>query len=60
MLIVEYKGEHLMADAADKRAIGAVWERRSGGRCVFEMPTDDDFEPIRQKVEGAAPIEVSR
>jgi type III restriction enzyme len=44
-LAVEYKGKHLYdaADAEDKRAIGAVWESRSGGKCLFVMPTEGDF-----------------
>lgn len=43
-LAVEYKGQHLWADAEDKRAVGAVWESRSGGRCLFIMPTEENFE----------------
>lgn len=36
---MEYKGAHL-ADAADtdeKRAIGALWEKASGGKRLFLM-----------------------
>jgi type III restriction enzyme len=39
IFVVEYKGAHL-ADAADtdeKRAIGALWEKASGGKGVFLM-----------------------
>ena len=37
LLVVEYKGEHLAdsADTAEKRTIGDLWERRSGGKCLF-------------------------
>ena len=37
--MVEYKGAHLAAgpETAEKRAIGALWERESGGRCLFLM-----------------------
>ena len=44
-LAVEYKGKHLYdaADAEDKRAVGAVWESRSGGKCLFVMPTEGGF-----------------
>jgi len=45
-LVVEYKGAHLYADAEEKRAVGAVWASRSGGRCVFVMPTDAEFSVI--------------
>lgn len=47
-LVVEYKGKNSYSadDAADKSAIGAVWESRSGGRCLFVMPTDSDFSAI--------------
>ena len=44
-LAVEYKGAHLYdaADAEEKRAVGKVWESRSGGRCLFVMPTNGEF-----------------
>ena len=46
VLVVEYKGQHLWTDAEDKRLVGKVWESRSGGRCLFVMPTDGDFSVI--------------
>jgi len=46
VLVVEYKGAHLWADAEEKRAVGNVWASRSGGRCVFVMPTEGDFSTI--------------
>src|SRR5439155_12807685 len=48
VLAVEYKGEYLYdtADAQEKRAVGAVWEARSNGRCLFAMPTAGDFSVI--------------
>ena len=49
-LVVEYKGSHLWTDAEDKRAVGAVWESRSDGRCLFVMPTEGDFSTITQKI----------
>ncbi len=47
-LAVEYKGKHAHSadDAEEKRALGAVWAGRSGGRCLFVMPTDNDFSVI--------------
>jgi type III restriction enzyme len=52
ILVVEYKGGHLYTaeDAEEKRAIGAVWESRSGGRCLFVMPTAGDFSVIDSKI----------
>ena len=50
VLAVEYKGEHLFADAEGKCAVGAVWESRSGGKCLFIMPEGKDLEKIRQKI----------
>jgi type III restriction enzyme len=52
ILVVEYKGGHLYTaeDAEEKRTIGAVWESRSGGRCLFVMPTAGDFSVIDSKI----------
>ncbi|MFO1491745.1 MAG: hypothetical protein U1F77_06810 [Kiritimatiellia bacterium] len=47
IFVVEYKGAHLYAAAEEKRAVGAVWESRSNGRCQFFMPQKLDFEEIR-------------
>ncbi len=37
LLVVEYKGAHLAdgADTAEKRTIGELWERKSGGKGLF-------------------------
>ena len=37
LLVVEYKGAHIAdgPDTAEKRTIGKLWERRSGGRGIF-------------------------
>ena len=41
---IEYKGKHLMSgnDSREKRALGALWAEKSGGRCLFLMATDKD------------------
>jgi type III restriction enzyme len=49
-LVVEYKGEHLFAEAEEKRSVGAVWESRSGGKCLFVMPDGKDLDAIRKKI----------
>lgn len=53
VLAVEYKGGHLWADAEEKRAVGAVWDSRSSGRCMFVMPTEGDFSAITKAVKSA-------
>jgi type III restriction enzyme len=52
IMAVEYKGKHLWDDAEEKRAVGAVWEARSKGRCLFVMPTDGEFGVIAAKADG--------
>lgn len=49
VLVVEYKGKYIYdtADSDEKRAVGAVWASRSGGRCLFVMPTEGDFSSIK-------------
>ena len=51
-LVVEYKGDHLWSadDAKEKREIGELWEKRSGGQCLFIMPRGPDFDAIRAKL----------
>jgi len=58
IVVVEYKGGntdegwYAMPESEEKRCVGAVWESRSGGRCLFIMPKGRDFEAIRRKVSG--------
>ncbi len=49
-LVVEYKGKHLYDGAEDKRSVGSVWASRSGGRCLFVMPTEGDFSVLIRAV----------
>lgn len=53
VLVVEYKGSHLYADAEEKRAVGAVWASRSKGTCLFVMPTNEDFSTISAAIKNA-------
>ena len=41
LLVVEYKGADRFSndDSREKRDIGEVWAKASGGRCVFVMVT---------------------
>ena len=52
VMALEYKGKHLYSatDAEEKRAVGAVWASRSGGQCLFAMPTEGDFSQITRLV----------
>lgn len=52
ILAVEYKGSHLYdaTDSEEKRAVGAVWESRSNGQCLFVMPTDSNFSVIHNRL----------
>jgi type III restriction enzyme len=52
VLVVEYKGEHLFAEAEEKRTVGAVWQSRSSGKCLFVMPEGKDLDTIRQAVKS--------
>ncbi|MDD9857423.1 MAG: restriction endonuclease subunit R, partial [Gammaproteobacteria bacterium] len=52
VLAVEYKGAHLEAGAGDKKLIGALWERESGGKALFLMPTKKRGAPsVRERIE---------
>lgn len=54
-LAVEYKGGnrdkawYSMAESQEKRAVGALWESRSEGRCLFIMPQGKDWAAIEEK-----------
>jgi type III restriction enzyme len=52
ILVVEYKNskDYDLPDNEEKRRLGALWEMRSGGKCLFVMPRGKDFGEIRKKV----------
>jgi type III restriction enzyme len=52
VLAVEYKGAHLVTadEAKEKAAVGAIWESRSAGRCLFVMPTSGGLAEIKRKI----------
>jgi type III restriction enzyme len=51
-LVVEYKGEIYSStrDTGEKKALGELWEQRSGGTCRFAMPTGKDWSAIEAAV----------
>src|SRR4030067_2249193 len=56
ILIVEYKNSRdwELPDSKEKRRLGELWEKRSGGKCLFVMPKGKSFEEIMRKVQGMA------
>ncbi|MCE9545758.1 MAG: DEAD/DEAH box helicase family protein [Planctomycetia bacterium] len=54
ILVVEYKGGDRWSndDSKEKRAVGQLWENRSGGKCLFIMPNGPDWASIGRKVGG--------
>ena len=60
ILVVEYKGEHLVTndDSKNKDTIGQLWEKSSNGKCLFLMATKKDdkgltlVEQIQNKVKS--------
>jgi type III restriction enzyme len=50
ILVVEYKGAHLVEDAQEKRMIGELWAEASSGQCLFEMPTAKDFSQLAARL----------
>lgn len=54
MLVVEYEGEHLVASEMEKRQVGEVWARTSGGTCLFLMAVKKDAagRDVRAQIEA--------
>lgn len=54
ILVVESKGKIYWSndDSKEKRRLGELWARRSGGKCVFVMPEGKDFAAITKAVGG--------
>lgn len=51
VLVVEYKGGYLWnEDSKEKKALGELWAERSGGACLFVMPTDKDYAAVQRVI----------
>lgn len=54
ILVVEYKGEPYKTndDSAEKRMVGELWAKQSGGKCLFLMAVkeDDNGQDVRQQI----------
>jgi type III restriction enzyme len=48
ILVVEYKEGFIATamDAKEKQAVGEMWALKSGGRCLFVMPVNKDWQSI--------------
>jgi len=51
-LLVRARALARLRGSEEKRAVGAVWASRSGGRCLFVMPTDGDFSAIARAIKS--------
>jgi type III restriction enzyme len=52
--VVEYKGGHLWnEETKEKKALGELWAKRSGGACLFVMPTDRDYAALQRVIASA-------
>jgi type III restriction enzyme len=52
ILVIEYKNtrDWELSENVEKRIIGELWERRSGGKRLFIMPKGQDWDAINRKV----------
>lgn len=54
LLVVEYKGGHLVADSVEKRNVGELWQASSDGRAVYVFAERMvDGEDVRQQIRAA-------
>lgn len=53
IIAAEYKGAHLAsnAESQEKKRMGELWERRSGGRCAFAWVEHEDWSDIEQSAD---------
>jgi type III restriction enzyme len=49
VMAVEYKGAHIAdnEDSREKKRIGELWARRSGGKCRFAWVENRNWQAIR-------------
>jgi type III restriction enzyme len=54
LLVVEYKGGHLVADSTEKRAVGELWQARSGSDGVYVFAEKDvDGKDVREQIRAS-------
>jgi len=58
ILVIEYKGAHLLAGAEEKKNIGELWEEKSDGKTLFLMAVERDqkgrdvYKQVENKIAG--------
>jgi type III restriction enzyme len=53
LLVVEYKGDHLVAESTEKRAIGQLWQEASNGKGVYVFAEKErDGMNVKQQIEA--------
>jgi len=52
VLVVEYKGQLIESnqDSQEKQALGELWAKRSGGKCLFAMPKNKDYAAVQRTI----------
>jgi type III restriction enzyme len=55
ILVVEYKGSHLIESQRIKKYIGEFWAEISEGKCLFCMPTNQDYDLIKRTITSPHP-----
>ena len=54
LLVVEYKGDHLVAESAEKRAIGQLWQAASDGKGIYAFAEKErDGMNVKQQIQAA-------
>ena len=54
LLVVEYKGDHLVADSNEKRAIGQLWQEASNGKGIYVFAEKErDGMSVKQQIASA-------
>lgn len=54
LLVVEYKGDHLVADSAEKRAVGQLWQDASQGKGIYVFAEKErDGMNVKQQIQEA-------
>lgn len=58
IVAAEYKGADRSTsdESKEKRRVGELWERRSGGRCAFAWVENEDWTPLKQAVARCAGV----
>jgi type III restriction enzyme len=54
LLVVEYKGDHLVAESTEKRAVGQLWQSSSGGKGIYVFAEKErDGMNVKQQIQAA-------